>query len=1222
MPDPVTIKSTCCYCGVGCGVEVTRDGAGGLSVSGDEEYPVNEGMLCSKGRNLHQVAMDRDRRLRRPMMRPRPGMGLEETDWDPAMDRIARTFRRLIDTYGPKSVAFYVSGQFTTEEYYVANKLMKGYVGANNIDTNSRLCMSSAIAGYQDAVGEDAPPISYADIEACDCFFITGANPAWCHPILFRRIERRKEANPNTKIIVADPRKTDTASIADLYLPVRPGSDVTLFNAIASELIANDWIDRSFIEDHVEGFEALRDEVDDVDPARAARSCGVPSDDVRKAARWIGRSPTFLSMWAMGLNQSSRGTDKNRALINLSLLTGQIGKKGSGPFSLTGQPNAMGGREVGGMATKLAAHRDLSDPDHRAEVADFWGVEEISPNPGYPAAEMIDALESGELKAVWIMCTNPVVSMPDAGRVERVLEHAELTVVQEISADADTIGVADVVLPAASWLEKEGTMTNSERRISHLPRVIDPPGQARPEAEILCDFARRMGWGDAFDYEDASEIYAEYAALTAGTSIDVSGLSYERLEEERSVQWPCPSEDHPGTERLFENGRFFTDSGRARLHAVRSEESTGAERAVGSEPPSEKMPAGPGGDGAVAGDDVLPEEAATSDRRPADGERAASEAYPLVLTTGRVRDQWHTMTKTGTVNRLRQHVDEPALQMHSHDAEERGLEDGATVHVRSGRGEVEVPLAVTDRIRRGVVFLPMHWGTAICDGRGRANNLTEARVDPVSRQPAFKFTPVEVEPVDREPERIVVVGAGAAARQFVESFRRHRDEDELVVFGREPERFYNRVLLPEYISGHRPWSGLRTSEADLPERLDIEFHRGVEVVGIDREDGRVLDENDRWHDYDRLVLSTGSRAFEPPGMPTHRGGIFSLRSRSDADAIQEHLDPDEPVVIIGGGLLGLELAAEIHRMGLACTVVEAEEHLMHRQLDPTASELLREELEERGIEVITGDLVNEYPGDGEIEEVRTLTGRELPCQALFVAVGTRPNVEIAEEAGLETDRGVVVDDHLRTSDPSIYAIGEIAQHRGELYGITPVANEQAEIAAAHAAGDRWARYEGSVNFNLLKIHGLDVCAAGTVEVPEEADGSEYEEIVLLDRRKRYYKKCVVRDNRLVGAVLIGDQTEFAQYRYWIAEGLELNERREDLLRPGTASAGDPPDGPLVCSCHNVGEGDLEKLIEAGTGGLEELRRESRAGTGCGSCIPELKMMLEDAETAEAASVAG
>lgn len=460
------VKTTCSYCGVGCGIIVTRDSNNKVFVEGDKDHPVNRGMLCSKGMNLHYVANDVSDRILYPEMRWSRSHPRERVSWDDALDRAASVFKSIIKKHGPDSVAFYVSGQSLTEEYYIANKLTKGFIGTNNIDTNSRLCMSSAVVGYKKTFGEDSVPISYDDIELADCFLITGANPAWCHPILFRRIEQHKEKHPEVKIIVVDPRKTDSANFADIHLQLIPGTDIVLYNALGRCLYERGLIDDDFIQNHTEGFSAYKEHIFSTSIKDASIICGVSEKDIRKAADTIGLSKGFISMWAMGLNQSVVGVNKNVALLNLSLITGQIGKPGSGPFSLTGQPNAMGGREVGGMANLLAVHKDLANEAHRREVAQFWGVEKISPNPGLTATEMFDALESGKLKAVWIACTNPLVSLPNTHRIEKAMKNAKFVVVQEISHKSDTVAYADLVLPAAAWLEKEGTMTNSERRIA------------------------------------------------------------------------------------------------------------------------------------------------------------------------------------------------------------------------------------------------------------------------------------------------------------------------------------------------------------------------------------------------------------------------------------------------------------------------------------------------------------------------------------------------------------------------------------------------------------------------------------------------------------------------------------------------------------------------------------------------------------------------------------
>ena len=451
-------------------------------------------------------------------MRLGKGHPLKTVEWPEAIARVATVFSSLIQKFGPDSVALYVSGQCLTEEYYVASKLAKGFWGTNNIDTNSRLCMSSAVVGYKMQLGEDAVPASYEDIDLADCFFITGANPAWCHPILFRRIEARKNANPDVKIVVADPRRTQSCELADLHLQLKPGTDVYLNNAIARVLLENGYADWDFIRHHTNGIEEMQAEVMATSVEEAAEICGLEADDIRLAAKYIGEAKGFISMWAMGLNQSVIGVKKNLSLINLSLITGKIGKPGNGPFSLTGQPNAMGGREVGGMCNLLPAHRNLDNEQHRREVAEFWNVAEVPAKPGYSATEMIDALESGQLKAVWVICTNPMVSLPNSHKVERALKNARFVVVQDISKNSDTVPFADVVFPAAGWLEKEGTMTNSERRITYLSQVVKAPGEALPDFEIICRVARKMGYS-GFNFKNAQEVFDEYKQLTLGTNI-------------------------------------------------------------------------------------------------------------------------------------------------------------------------------------------------------------------------------------------------------------------------------------------------------------------------------------------------------------------------------------------------------------------------------------------------------------------------------------------------------------------------------------------------------------------------------------------------------------------------------------------------------------------------------------------------------------------------------
>ncbi len=727
-------RSTCCYCGVGCGVIIQSEGERITGVRGDPEHPANFGRLCTKGATLH-LSTAPEARARFPSLRISRGEGRQRIGWDAALDHLAARFADLIAKHGPDSVAFYISGQLLTEEYYVFNKLAKGLIGTNNVDTNSRLCMSSAVAGYKQTLGADAPPACYEDLDCADTVLIAGSNMAFAHPVLFRRLEDARAVRPQMKVIVVDPRRTDTAAFADLHLPILPGTDIALFNAMLHVMLWEDLIDPVYVREHTEGFEALKQTVREYTPAMAAQLCGVPEADIIKAAQWFGKAGAALSLYCQGLNQSSSGTHKNAALINLHLATGQIGKPGAGPFSLTGQPNAMGGREVGGMANLLPAHRDLANPAHRAEVAAFWGVPEVPEKPGKTAVEMFQALASGEIKAIWIACTNPAQSMPDLNSVRAALDKAELVVVQEAFENTDTTAYADVLLPASSWGEKEGTVTNSERRITRLASAVPPPGEARHDWDIVVDFARRLerllpsrSARLLFPYASTEEIFNEHRASTRGRDLDITGLSYALLEDRGPQQWPFPEGATHGKARLYADGVFPTASGKARFVATPYR------------PVAEKT----------------------------------SAQYPLALTTGRLRDQWHGMSRTGEVARLFNHEGEPRLSMHARDMQGRGLVTGDIALVKTRRGELAVRVEASDSVRAGQAFMPMHWGSQFMRGAG-VNVLTVSAIDPYSKQPELKHAAVQVSKMEL-PYRVVAMrrfaaGEGDAARQLAGELR-------------------------------------------------------------------------------------------------------------------------------------------------------------------------------------------------------------------------------------------------------------------------------------------------------------------------------------------------------------------------------------------------------------------------------------------------------------------
>ena len=722
-------RSTCPYCGVGCGVIIESRDDRIVGVRGDPEHPANFGRLCTKGSTLHLTATPaviESARLHHPLMRTSREAARQQVGWDEALDHVADRFAAIVREHGPDAVAFYISGQLLTEDYYVFNKLAKGLIGTNNVDTNSRLCMSSAVAGYKQTLGADAPPNCYEDFDHADLLLIAGSNMAYAHPILYRRIEDARAAatarGAPLRTIVVDPRRTDTAREADLHLAIAPGTDVALFNGMLHLCLWDDRIATDYIAAHTEGWAELKRLVRDYTPRFVAGICGITEDDLSTAARWFGEAKAALSMYCQGLNQSAAGTAKNASLINLHLATGQIGRPGAGPFSLTGQPNAMGGREVGGMANLLSGHRDMSNPIHRSEVAALWGVDAVPSGPGKTAVELFDALAAGTIKAVWIACTNPAQSMPDQDKVHAALSKAELVVLQETFAATATERYADVVLPAATWGEKSGTVTNSERRISRVRQAVPAPGSARDDWAIVCDFARRfetrMGRvptrPSLFAYASPEAIWNDHRETTRGRDLDITGLSYAILEQRGPQLWPFREGDVEGRKRLYEDGIFPTPSGRARFVVTPFK------------PLAEPIDA----------------------------------RFPFALNTGRLRDQWHGLSRTGSVPQLFAHSPEPTVDLSEMDAKRRLVDDGDFVQVSSRRGSQVLRVRVSDAMRAGQAFVAMHWGEEYVGGMGErhgVNTVTSPSFDPDSKQPELKHAAVRIVKLDL-PWRLVTFG--------------------------------------------------------------------------------------------------------------------------------------------------------------------------------------------------------------------------------------------------------------------------------------------------------------------------------------------------------------------------------------------------------------------------------------------------------------------------------
>jgi assimilatory nitrate reductase catalytic subunit len=717
--------TTCPYCGVGCGVRATLGADGKVAIAGDETHPANRGKLCVKGAALGET-IDLQGRLLYPKMRNKNDAAnvdnLRRVSWDTALDAVADGLRGSIERHGPDSVALYVSGQLLTEDYYIANKLMKGYIGSANIDTNSRLCMSSAVAGHKRAFGADLVPLCYDDLELADMVVLVGSNTAWCHPILFQRIAQAKNLRPGMKLVVIDPRHTATCELADLHLPVKSGSDVWLFNGLLCYLERNGSADRAFIAKHTNGFEDTLKaaEIDCADPAAVAAACGIAERYLLDFYRQFSAATKVITAFSQGVNQSSAGTDKVNSIINCHLLTGRIGRPGMGPFSITGQPNAMGGREVGGLANTLAAHMELEQPQHRDAVRTFWDSPHIADRPGLKALDLFQAIEAGSVKAVWIISTNPMVSMPDADQVQRALLKCELVISSDIIEKTDTNALARILLPAQGWGEKDGTVTNSERRISRQRSFLSAPGESRPDWLILCQVAQRMGYS-GFDFDSVHEVFDEHARLSAYRNDDVktgeknmlprifnldglTGMDRAQFDALQPIQWPVrrlASGQAAGTARLFADRRYAHADGRACL-----------------------VPTPP--------------------RAP---HNAADADYPLILNTGRMRDQWHTMTRTGKSARLADHTPESFIDLHPQDALLYGVQAGQLARISTRWGAMVARVQHSGGVARGSLFVPIHWNRQTASD-ARVGALVNPVVDPISGEPEFKHTPVRIEPFD------------------------------------------------------------------------------------------------------------------------------------------------------------------------------------------------------------------------------------------------------------------------------------------------------------------------------------------------------------------------------------------------------------------------------------------------------------------------------------------
>ncbi|WP_320158922.1 molybdopterin-dependent oxidoreductase [Marinobacter litoralis] len=827
----IPTATTCPYCGVGCGVLARAEG-----VEGDRQHPANQGRLCVKGSALHETLVPAGERGFSPKVDGR------DVSWAEAIDRVASAINGAVREHGPGSVALYLSGQLLTEDYYVANKLAKGFIGTPHVDTNSRLCMSSAVAAHKRAFGEDCVPGCYEDLELADLLVLAGSNAAWAHPVLYQRMKAAQR--DGRKVVVIDPRETATSELGDLHLKLRPGTDTLLFNGLLVWLHDRKALDASYLKQHCTGLEnALKAARQSAPDTRAvARGCDLTVADVETFYRWFAETGRTVTAFSQGINQSIAGTDKGNAIINCHLATGRVGKPGASPFSLTGQPNAMGGREVGGLANTLAAHMEYDTPGARQLMAEFWQTDQLAGGPGLKAVDLFEAVHRGDIKVLWVMGTNPAVSLPDNARVREALARCDTVIVSDCVSATDTTAFADILLPAAGWGEKDGTVTNSERRISRQRRFLPLPAGVKPDWQIISEVGQALGYVQAFDYRKPADIFREHATLSGyrndGARVfniaalaQLSDVDYEQMNP---VQWPVTSGETghvQQTPRLFSEGGFPTPGGRARLVPVSTQ-------AAGQQP----------------------------------GQR-----YPLVVNSGRIRDQWHTMTRTGLASKLFAHRDEPFIDVHPADITDAGLVEGGLAMLTGPSGQFVGRVRSTSNQRRGEVFVPIHWNGQFASS-ALASELIAPTVDPISGQPESKHGIAAIKPLTAEwqarlllPKHQTVLPTPMNAsfdywsRQVLPNSTgwwlagRHRaDWTELgwQCFGREPD-----LLMEDGASGR--YRAVWLNEDQLEAVLMVESEAGA-MPGVEwldqcfAETGQELEH--RWS-----LLAAGSADIEPAG---------------------------------------------------------------------------------------------------------------------------------------------------------------------------------------------------------------------------------------------------------------------------------------------------------------------------------------------------------------------
>ena len=1255
----------CPFCALQCGMHVsgTREQP---RISGNGQFPVNKGGLCVKGWSAGGTLAHRER-LTSPLLRDAGG-SLRRATWEEALDTIAQRATDVQRAHGRDAVGVFGSGALTNEKAYLLGKFARVALRTANIDYNGRFCMSSGAAASVRAFGLDRGlPFPLEDIAGAGAVLLAGGNPGETMPPLMQYFAAQR-ANGG-QLIVADPRSSTTAQWATEHLRLRPGSDAALANGLLHLLVREGRVDEQYIATRTEGFDQALAAAGEYDPTRVEQLTGVPADQLIRAAGILGRATSVMILTGRGPEQQSNGVRNALAYINLALALGQVGRPFGGYGCLTGQGNGQGGREHGQKADQLPGYRRIDDPDARRHIAGVWQVPECEiPGPGKSAFELLSSMgEPGGVRALFVFGSNVAVSAPDARRIQRHLAALDLLVVSDFFL-SETAALAHVVLPAAQWAEEEGTMTNLEGRVILRSRAFPPPAGVRTDLEAMVSIAAALGRGAWFPTSNPQHIFDELRRASAGGPADYSGIDYERIRHSDGVFWPCPGTAHPGTPRLFTE-LFPTPTGRARFHPVRHEDpaevpdaryplhlTTGrvlAHYQSGTQTRriAELQELAPE---PVA--EIHPQTAARlglADK----GEVALTTRRGSIRVTARLSPEIREDTVfvpfhwggDQSINRLTNPALDPISRMPEFKVCAVSAAPVAAGARARGRRPAAEPVRICDcnGVTRARIVEAVLGGArslqAVCDttragtGCGTCRPEVQALIDATSR--TLDAPPVTVPAaaviargagaadgagpglVARSTEsrerpgagrkQLVVVGNGMAGVACVEQILKHAPQFDITIFGDETHVNYNRILLSSVLAGEKSADEITLNPLDWYRDHGIRLRVGIRITDVDPVQKTVTAQDGSVTCYDTLLLATGSSAWMPPIAGLDLDGVFVFRTLDDTRALLGRAGAGTKAVVIGGGLLGLEAARGLQVQGCDVTVVHLMDTLMERQVDAAGGALLRQAIESLGVRVLLGRSTKAVVGDGRVEGVEFADGERLAASLVVVAAGIRPNVELGRRAGLTVNRGIVVNDHMETSSPDIFAVGECVEHDGVCYGLVAPLIEQAKVLAATMTGNRGPAYTGSVQAAKLKIMGVEVFSAG-----DWSDAAAAQSVRFEDPALGVYKKVVLRDNRLSGVIMVGDTSDSHRYMDWLRAGSDLSDRRRHLLFPppvedaGVDIAG-IPDSATVCGCVGVTKGAIIEAIHGkGLNTLAQLKEHTRASTGCGSCTARCQEILK------------